>query len=151
MPAETRVFDDSAIAGGARRALSVLGGVREDAVTVTVSRGWVTLEGRVESDDERRAACDAVRELPGVRGVSDLVRIEPRARSSRIRGQIERELGRKAGLEGSIAVEISGGRVTLRGSVASWSEKQAAELAALAVPGVTSVDNLIHVREYPLG
>ena len=45
-----------------------------------------------------------------------------------------------------VAVDTFEGKVTLRGSVSSWSERYEAEDAAWAAPGVTCVeDNLIVV------
>lgn len=40
-----------------------------------------------------------------------------------------------------ITVAVHGRRATLRGEVGSWAEHEAAEHAALATPGVVTVDN----------
>ena len=62
----------------AKRALVVIAWsamTPEDAVTVHVQKGWVTLGGTVEDAYQRRAAEVAVRKLDGVVGVSNLIKI----------------------------------------------------------------------------
>jgi hypothetical protein len=62
----------------AKRALVVIAwhaATPEDAVTVHVQKGWVTLTGTVEDAYQRAAAEVAVRKLDGVVGVSNLIEI----------------------------------------------------------------------------
>ncbi len=49
----------------------------DDSVQVRVADGWVTLEGQLVSERQRAAAQGAVARAAGVRGVSDLIRVEP--------------------------------------------------------------------------
>jgi osmotically-inducible protein OsmY len=44
-----------------------------------------------------------------------------------------------------ISVEAKGGKVILRGTVDSWAERERAEMAAWAAPGVSHVENEILV------
>jgi osmotically-inducible protein OsmY len=42
-------------------------------------------------------------------------------------------------------VTVANGKVTLKGNVVSWHEREAAERAAMHAPGITEVDNQIMV------
>jgi osmotically-inducible protein OsmY len=122
--------------------------VPKDAVKVTVNNGWVTLEGQLEWDYQRRAAYQAVRDLIGVKGVSNLTSIKPSS-PAEIKRKIDDAFKRNAQLDANhVAVAESRGRVTLRGAVSSWAEREAAERAAYAAPGVISVENDIEVRTH---
>jgi osmotically-inducible protein OsmY len=115
---------------------------------VTVSRGWITVKGQVEWEYQRRSAERAVRRLSGVRGVTNLVGVRPKAPPSpqQVRRDIEDALVRNAETDADqVTVEVDGDRVILTGPVRSWTEKQEAERVAWSAPGVATVDNRIVV------
>jgi osmotically-inducible protein OsmY len=138
---------DSDIARAAADALKWNVMVPSDRVKVKVDDGWVRLTGEVNWDYQRRAAERAVRDLPGVRGISNLISVKPRIEPKDVKERIEETFKREAVLDANkIKVEVSGGEVTLRGTVRSWVERHEAEKAAWAAPGVTAVRNYITVE-----
>lgn len=77
-------------------------------------------------------------------GGCDLIHIGQRVAPAEIREKIEEAFRRCAELDAArITVETDGGAVTLKDTVRSWAERQEAERAAWAAPGVTRVDNRI--------
>jgi osmotically-inducible protein OsmY len=120
--------------------------VPSGAVTVKVDNGWITLKGEVRYDYQRRAAERAVRDIPGVRGVSNLITLAPKVEPKNLKEQIEKTFVRQATLDANnIDVETDGSTVILRGTVRSWAERRDAERIALSAPGVTSVKNEIKI------
>ena len=120
----------------------------EEAIKVTVDKGWVTLEGTVDWQYQRDAAADAVRRLTGVRGVTNVIAIAPRAKISpdEVKRRIFDAFRRSAELEARrIGVDAHDGRVILHGNVHDWSEVQEAQRAAYAAPGVVEVENRLSV------
>ena len=115
-------------------------------VKATVEHGWVTLEGDVDWTFQRRAAERAVRDLIGVRGVTNLIGLRVRPVPRNVTDQIHRAFHRSAQIDADhIKVAVHDGVVTLSGNVRSWSEKMEAEHAARTAAGVKEVDNQLRV------
>lgn len=117
-----------------------------DNIKVIVKNGWVTLEGNVEWNYARERAENAVKRVRGTKGVTNSISLKPSVAPYEVRRKIEEALRRSAELDASrITVEANGSEVILRGTVRSWAERQEAERAAWAAPGVTKVDNRITI------
>jgi osmotically-inducible protein OsmY len=115
-------------------------------ITVSVSDGWVTLEGEVRWQFQKTAAEEAVRYLEAVTGVTNHIRVRPRASPDSVKEGIEAALKRNAEVDAQrITVTVDGSKVMLRGIVTSFAEREEAERAAWAAPGVSEVVNLIIV------
>jgi osmotically-inducible protein OsmY len=140
---------DADIAKAAVDALRWSTTVPDERIKVSVSRGWVTLEGEVNWRYQQEAAEQAIRRLIGVRGVLNEITVKPRASATDVKSRIEAAFRRSAELDAKrVRVETHEGKVTLRGGVQSWSERQEAERTAWAAPGVTQVENLIAITPW---
>jgi osmotically-inducible protein OsmY len=81
--------NDSDIAQSALDALKWDFLVPRDGVKVKVEKGWVTLEGQVNWEFQRRQAHDTVNNLNGIKGVSNLIKIKPRVQPSDVESSIK--------------------------------------------------------------
>jgi osmotically-inducible protein OsmY len=137
---------DTEIAKAALAALRWNALVPADNLTVSVSEGWVTLKGQVRWDFERNAAGKAVRDLIGVRGVSNAIVLVPPVAIADVKSKIEDALKRNAEVDARrINVSVVDNKVILSGNVHSWFERSEARQAAWAAPGVKDVDDRIAV------
>jgi osmotically-inducible protein OsmY len=102
--------------------------ISSENIKVIVKEGWVTLEGRVEWQYQRNTAETAVRRIKGVKGVSNLIQLKPRAQPSEIKRKIQDAFKRSAEVDANrITVEANGGEVVLKGTVRSWIEREEAD------------------------
>lgn len=98
---------------------------------------------------QRREAERVVRNLRGVKGVSNLVIVRSHDGPSpdEVRKNIEDALIRTAETDAkNITVSTEGTKVILSGTVRSWAERQEAERVAWLAPGVTEVENRIRLQ-----
>jgi osmotically-inducible protein OsmY len=120
--------------------------VPETKITATLQEGFVTLEGTVEWNYQKASAADAAESVLGVRGVTNLIKVKPRVSPASIKEAIEAALRRSAELDAkSIQVSAHDSTVELTGKVHSFSEREGAETAAWAAPGIQSVVNHLQV------
>ena len=146
-PAEAPGWTDTEIAGAVRHALEWDVFVPDRRIRSTVSEGWVVLEGDVDCYSEKMDAEAAIRDLAGVRGITDKVAIKPRVVPSDVRKSVEDALARRAHREAErIDVEVVDGRVVLSGVVRSLAEREAVLGAARATYGVREVDDQLRVE-----
>ncbi|HET8635774.1 MAG TPA: BON domain-containing protein [Acidobacteriaceae bacterium] len=142
---------DDEIADRALRILAWDLEIPDDRIQVKVEHGLVTLTGAVNYHFQRTAAEADIHKLGGVRGVQNLITVEPLpghgADPELVCRKIESALRRSAELQADqIDVSVDGGEVILRGRVQTWWERSVAENAAWAAPGVRRVRDEIEVR-----
>jgi osmotically-inducible protein OsmY len=120
--------------------------ISSEHIKVVIKNGWVSLEGQVEWQYQRQTAEKAVRRIKGVKGVSNLIQLRPRAQPEDIKRKIQEAFKRNAEVDANrIMVETNGSEVILKGTVRSWVEREEAERVAWSAPGVTKVEDRIAV------
>jgi osmotically-inducible protein OsmY len=138
---------DADIARAALNALEWDVWVPHHRVTVTVSDGIIRLEGEVDTQYQKQAAERVIRYLTGVKGVTNLLRVKAAVAPADVKGKILAAFQRSAMIDArQIQVELRGDQAILRGRVRSWAERDTAEQAAWAAPGVRRVVDLLTIE-----
>lgn len=107
---------DADIAAGCVNALHAHASVPDEKIKIVVNDGWVRLEGKVDWQYQKTAAESAIRYLIGVRGVTNLIEIKPRASATDVKSMIESAFKRSAEVDAKrITVDTREGKVILRG------------------------------------
>ena len=116
--------------------------VPEGRVHATVEHGWVTLEGNVDHDHQRREVERMARHVRGVTGLLNNITVRPPANPAQVQTLIEEMFKRQAEADAvHIRVEVSDHTARLYGQVHSLQEANAAEAAAASAPGVADVES----------
>jgi len=93
-------------------------------IRLTMSDGWLTLEGELEWTYQRDRTERAVVGVCGVIGVSNNIEVKPYQAPSEIKRRIEDALRRNTGLAANpLAAGPIGSKVQLKGSIKSWAER----------------------------
>jgi osmotically-inducible protein OsmY len=120
--------------------------ISHDRIKIIVKGGWVTLEGAVEWQYQKSTADTAVRKVKGVKGVTNVITVKPKAEPSDLKRKIQDAFKRNAEVDANrITVEANGSEVILKGTVRSWIEREEAERVAWSAPGITMVEDRIVV------
>lgn len=148
IPAAKTTPTDAEIRDNVVTALSINSDVESYKIDVTVDKGWVTLEGTVNAYWEKVSAENEALDINGVLGVSNNLGVVPTESylDENIAEDIISALERNVHVNADdIDVKVEDGKVTLDGTVKTYTAKNAAFDSALYTPGVITVNNRIIV------
>lgn len=120
--------------------------VPEDKIQVKVENGWVKLEGEVPWKYQEEATSDAIKNLSGVRGITNLIRVKSETKDNLEKKEVENALTRNWSINAKdVKVEVLNNKLKLTGLVHSLYQKEEAGRLAWNTPGVSAVENELAV------
>lgn len=141
------VRTDTDIAEAAANALRWNVSMGGTQIKPVVKDGWVTLSGKASWGFQRTSAESVVRNLIGVKGVTNDIIIASTIKVADVKQKIEEAFKRHALLDAKdIEVNVDSSTVTLKGHVHTWQEHDDAVRAAWAAPGVANVENRLSIQ-----
>ncbi len=137
---------DATVATYVKEALRHDERVDASQISVSVSRGIVKLAGDVSNLAEKNFADQEAKKINGVLGVVNELYVQPGWRSDiDISYAVERRILNSADIDSKgIVVAADKGKITLSGTVSTYSERQQAGILAAEAVGVTEVDNQLN-------
>ncbi|MCS3869366.1 osmotically-inducible protein OsmY [Chryseobacterium ginsenosidimutans] len=148
---DPRSKTDVEIAGEIIAAFNANSFIPQEKITVKVENGWVDLDGEVSWEYIRDITENAIRYLPGVKGIYNNITINPEIQNTVEKKDVEQALKRSSIDSSEINVSVSGTTVTLTGNVHTWHQKEEAGRIVWKTPGIQDVKNELTVDyEYDL-
>jgi osmotically-inducible protein OsmY len=139
--------DDTEIATEILNVLKSEWEIPYDDIIVKVENGWVRLDGEVQWNYQREAAKKVLKQLSGVLGVTNDIKLSAETHDAIEKKDIQDALTRNWSIsEQDIDVKVLGNKVTLNGTVDSYYQRDEAGRIAWNAPGVISVDNELVVE-----
>ena len=139
--------DDSDIAQAIAHILEWNVQIPEGKVHARVENGWVTLDGEVEHEYQRREVERMVQHVRGVTGVLNNITVTSPVSPDAVQATIEEAFKRAAEVDARhIRVEVTDHTAKLYGHVHSLYEAGAARAAAATAPGVATVESHLTVE-----
>lgn len=136
--------DDRRIALDAVGAIDGLNELESCRIGLVVADGVITLRGETDTEHQRVAAEQCLRDVGGVADVHNLLALRSHAAAGDIAGWIREAVSRQDLRIRGFAVESADEHsVRLNGQTDSWFARDAAERAAWSAPGVRAVENRI--------
>jgi hyperosmotically inducible periplasmic protein len=170
-----RQVDDALLTARVKAQMTADGRISPSRVDVDTLNGNVTLSGETPTQEEKSAAEDVARNVPGVSGVSNQIIVNPAVAGSGIpsgqemKRQAEKtvsNVGQGVKLEaenalllgavkarltaagyGSVGVGVDRGVVTLKGETSNEKDRIAAEAIVGRIRGVQKVNNQMTVKK----
>lgn len=149
-------MDDSGITAKVKSALVDAKDIKSNDISVNTSKGVVTLNGFVSSQDQAERAVTLAKGVEGVKSVSDKLHVKDSTKSS-VKGYasdtaITSEVKAKLLADDlvpsrNVKVETQDGLVQLSGTVKTKAQSDRAESVASAIEGVKSVKNDLTVKQ----
>ena len=149
-------MDDSGITAKVKSALVDDKDIKSNDISVNTSKGVVTLNGFVSSQDQAERAVTLAKGVEGVKSVSDKLHVKDSTKSS-VKGYasdtaITSEVKAKLLADDlvpsrNVKVETQDGLVQLSGTVKTKAQSDRAESVASAIEGVKSVKNDLTVKQ----
>lgn len=139
---------DSELAQAIMHALEWHSAAPADRIRILVEDAWVTVEGSVDWDFQRKSVSRVIENNIGVKGITNNITIAHRPAPADIKSKILAAFIRNASLDaGKIKVSIEGGNVVLSGKVYTWAEYEEAERSVWSVPGVSHIENKLEFED----
>ncbi len=143
----TGMRSDTDLAEAAANALRWHVSTCSSQIKPVVKDGWISLSGQVQWGFQKTTAENVVRNLLGVKGVSNDIHVASPLKAADVKQKIEDAFKRHAMLEASgIEVKVDSSKVILKGHVHTWQEREDAARAAWAAPGVVNVENQLALQ-----